>query len=42
MQEENLLTGGMSWSAADSYESNLDLVALDLPDKLIFYVNVSD
>ena len=42
MREENLLTGVVSWSAADSYKSNLDLGDLDLADELIFYVNVSE
>ena len=42
-----MLTGAVSWSAADSYKSNLDLealdlAALDLADEVIFYVNVSD
>ena len=37
-----MLTGVVSWSAADSYKSNLDLGDLDLADELIFYVNVSD
>ena len=47
MWVENLLSDVVSWSAADSYKSNLDLgaldlAALDLADEVIFYVNVSD
>ena len=41
MREENLLTGAVPWSTANSYKSNLDLVTLDLADELIVYVNVS-